>query len=166
MNKDRELRRFETLILRMRKRVVDLHNYNRVMKVLNSITDEKSFEGVLEVLSEGFKIDSSSLMVLREKRLETIAFYGEHPNMHYIAGKEALFFASTALTNGKAQTMKTETGVLLSLPITKSIGNVFGVLNLYKYSDLTDKIFTEKDQRLFSDIASQIGVSLERVIFC
>lgn len=177
MNRDRELRRLESLVLKMRNRVIELHNYNRIMKVLNSISEEKSFERVLKILSEGFKIDGCSLMILGAKGLETIAFYGSHQTVHQIAGKGALFFASMTLTDGKAQTMSTETGVLLSIPI-KGIGTPLGVLNLYKNAELScpesslspnlilgqASGFSETEQRLFTDIATQIGLTLERVL--
>lgn len=163
MDKDRELKRFENLILKMRQKVIELHKYNRVMKFLNSISDDKSFEGLLKILGEIFMVDGCCLMVLGEKGLEITAFYGAHQTIHYIAGKGALFFASTALTDRKAQIMRTETGMLLCLPIIKRTGSPFGVLNLYRDSLLIDEAFLEQDQKLFVDIANQIGVSLERV---
>lgn len=174
MDKNRELKRFESLIIKMRSRIIELHNYNRIMKILNSIPDMKSFERVLKILSEGFKVDGCSLMVLGAKSLETIAFYGGHDIVHHIVGKRALFFASTILTDVKAQTMNTETGVLLSLPIIKGKADPFGVLNLYKTKLLTpnselltfpEASFPETDQRLLADITNQIGITLERFLF-
>jgi len=165
MDRDRELRRLESLVIKMRERIVELHNYNKVMRLLNSISDDKSLEGVLKILTECFSIDGSSLMVKGENGLETIAFYGSHQPVQSLTGKGALFFASVTLTDGKTQAIKTEGGTLLSLPIIhKRIGDL-GVLNLFRGYDLSDESFPETDKRLFADIANQIGVTLGRVLF-
>jgi hypothetical protein len=178
MDKDRELRRLEALILKMRNKVIELNNYNRIMKVLNSVSDDKSFEKILKILSEGFKIDGCSLMILGNKGLETIAFYGSHQTVQPLAGKGALFFVTAVLTDGKAQILSKETGVLLSIPIMKGIGTPLGVLNLYRDSGLSSAEsrlalnliqgqgtgFSETEQRLFIDIATQIGMTLEKVL--
>lgn len=170
MNKDRELKRLEELILKMRDRIIDLHKYNRVIKSLNSISDDKSFEAVLKILCEGFMVDGCSLMVLGRNGLETIAFNGTHQVFQILVGKGALFFASTTITDGRPQTMSTEMGVFLSLPIIK--GDPLGVLNLYRSKHQAHKSepqtflevsFSERDQKIFFDIANQIGVSLERI---
>jgi len=92
MDRDKDLKRLEALIIKMRHRIIELRDYNRIMKLLNSISDLRYFEGVLKILCEGFKIDGSSLLVFRSNSLETIAFYGAHSTVYYLAGKGTLFF--------------------------------------------------------------------------
>ncbi|MEK6690093.1 MAG: GAF domain-containing protein [Nitrospirota bacterium] len=164
MNQYKQLRRLEDLIIKMRGRIIELHNYNRMMKILNSISDEKSFERVLKVLSEGFKIDGCSLMVFGGNKLETVAFYGSHQTAQILTGKGTLFFSDKTLKDVKVQRMRTNAGILLCLPIIKGVGYTLGVLNLYRNSVFSDEAFSETDQRLFNDIANQIGVAIERIL--
>lgn len=164
MNQDKKLRRLEELIIKMRGRIIELHNYNRMMKILNSISEEKSFEKVLKVLSEGFKIDGCSLMVSGSNKLETVAFYGPHQTAHILTGKGTLSFSEKTLNDGRVRRMRTDEGILLSLPIIKGAGYSLGVLNLYRDSVFSDDAFSETDQRLFTDIANQIGIAIERIL--
>lgn len=169
MNNERlqkELKRFEALILRMRSRIIELHNCNRILSLLNSISGDRGFEEVLKLIAKGFKIDGCELSTLSEKGLETVALYGELPK-----GKMMSLIGLIALNDENSQIMKLESGSLLSLPVLKGEKPI-GVLNLYKTNQLpattqqpeiTEVGFSKMEQRLFKDIAIQIGVALERV---